>query len=370
MLFAPTLQRPSARRSSAASIIASQRPANIFATQISTDAGSIRGRKDLASSGSASWEVVLPSPERPASLSRRASHGSYPGSPGAGISETWSSLPKHDSSIFFDDDESNENNASERDWQHGLPVQSPSASGSGAIRLSAEGEETDMLSLPSSLSMSDRSSFRSGPLSAQPSPKLGEVPAGPSLLSDGLTEAALSQIAKDGRTGGEADEDKALTPEMVRENDMDAYEYVLSHTPDAISAGIRPVRREPLQALQSHSASQRSDNALDKYVPLPDKENLSVRSSRRSSATKRRHRAAGISDKGSKRSNTSGSRADAGKAARSTFKSKGKAPAPESENYTRSARKPVFSLGQAARNILQIDDEMMEMLAQPGSVFR
>ena len=337
--------------------------------------------RETSVSGYDSWHVVRPSlsspTARPASIPRRTSHESASGSLSPTLFGAWSSLPRHDSSIFFDDTESE--NIGNHDQRQGSAIQSPSHMTVSAVNphstsrhVAEEGEETDMLSLPSSLSVSDRSSSRSERgTSSESSPKLGQENPFKRLPSDSLTEAALSEIAskaKDADALGEAD----LTSGSDEESDMDPDESILSRTPDAISAGIRPLQRRPLQNLPMYSIPQKTQSSQGRVDMSPEKANLSstTSSSCRSNGIKRRHRAAGVRDTGSKKSHTSSNGATEAHALRPDGKSKGKATSAKNTASGKDLGKAFYSLSEAARSLFRVDDDLMEIMAQPGSVFR
>lgn len=243
----------------------------------------------------------------------------------------------------------------------------------------AAAEETDMLSLPSSLSVSDRSTSDD-----LPSPRFDYLDSAFSLTGDAggafnadeeeeiagnsnitLTEAALSRIARADTPTSPKELEAALTSGSEDEAGNDEDEAALSRAPDAISAGIRPSRRKALQSIRA--PSQLSDAISGGRV-----------SSSQKSATKRRHRQSGISDKGSKRSNTSASLLNVQDSrppvpsARSRDRSTGEAQGVthKGRHADSPARGRTARFAQAAREIFSVDEEVMNMMAQPGSVFR
>lgn len=308
----------------------------------------------------------------------------------ANSNSRWSAVPKprRDGSSFFDDEDEEEALFSDKllhDRRHdGLfshgggntPVpqfiypQVPAHRSPSTSRHRREdGEDTDMLSLPSSLSVSDRSASDD-----LPSPRFDYVDSAFTLPADDsqeagnsnitLTEAALSRIGT-GHIPAQDQAEIALTSGSEDEAE-DADEKLLSRAPDAISAGIRPNRRRALQSIRSPS---QLSSALS---------GGKVSSSQRS-ATKRRHRQSGISDKGSKRSNTSANLLKAQGAVPSLPSSKGKerksvdSPAQPDRHVSPSrgrAARFTQAARQAARDIFSVDEEVMNMMAQPGSVFR
>lgn len=293
----------------------------------------------------------------------------------------WSAVPvpRRDGSSFFDDEDEEEALFSDkvhRQQTDGLFDDSDNSASIypdvPALRMTKnsqnEGEDIDMLSLPSSLSVSDRSSSRDLPspefdypgTSFEPSPRHDED-IGSSNIT--LTEAALSRISTaNAFATGEAE--TALTSGSEDEAD-DHDETLLSRAPDAISAGIRPSRRRTLQSIRAPS---QLSSALS---------GGKISSSQRS-ATKRRHRQSGISDKGSKRSNNSANLLNLQHLRTSNAAYRRKEdlddlqpvqadtlppPKGRAARFSRAAR-------QAARDIFSVDEEVMKMMAQPGSVFR
>lgn len=171
------------------------------------------------------------------------------------------------------------------------------------------------------------------------------------LYTNAVQDAVLT-------SGSEGEED----PEA---QEMDADERLLSRAPDALSAGIRPKRKKmPLGAVKapSHPSASRAP--------------LSVTSSQRSSGLKRRHRQAGMSDKGSKRSHTSANGDMQVRQDRNSRRLRSAQPivggTDAGGSISKGPRKGSFglSLGQAARQIFAVDEEVLDMMAQPGSVFR
>ena len=207
----------------------------------------------------------------------------------------WASLPKHEDSYFFSDDEEVQHGDGTQ-LQQSIYVDVP---GEGSTSQKNEDGDTDMLSIPSSLSVSDRSTSSNAvsPRISQRSKSSPRVPMRHER-SGTLTQAALEENSR--LEEALAAQEAALTSSSEGEDADDPDETQLARAPDALSAGIKPSRRR--QALGA--------------IKPPSQAALSVTSSQRS-GIKRRHKQAGMSDKGSKRSHTSGG---IGGAARQTAK--------------------------------------------------
>jgi hypothetical protein len=261
----------------------------------------------------------------------------------------WASLPKHTDSYFFDDsDEEGPPATSDEQLQHSIYAEVAGEGGKASQSQKIEDGDTDMLSIPSSLSFSERSTS-----SDAASPRVAERKHSPRALvrhrnASTLTEAALEENTR--LQEALAAREAALTSGSEDEDANDPDETLLARAPDALSAGIRQSRRRvPLGA-----------------VKPPSQLALSVTSSQRS-GIKRRHKQAGQSDKGSKRSHTSRS----APIAEQTRREKGKSSASrERERLPQTLNNTRFSLGQVARQMFAVDEVVLEMMAQPGSVFR
>lgn len=317
----------------------------------------------------------------------------------------WSSVPYHDSSHFFDDgpaDDPDEQGSGYPgplfdDHRHHLArhpirrndgeqhmaasiyasvpnvrlrglntdrLEPSTASGSGRLRSSEEEEDTDMLSLPSSLSVSDRTTSNS----TRSSPRFALHHSGSQLHSEelfadentALTRAALSRIDEVSALAMRYDisppQETGLTSGSEDGGESDADERLLSRAPDAISAGIRSVRqRVPLQPLPGAAASQ--SPLSGGRISAASRDNLSVTSS-----AKRRHRRAGTSEKGTKRSNQGkGSSTPVVDGAVTSRRPTSRA-APTRPPSTR------YRFRDAMRKVFDLDAEMMDLMTQPGSI--
>ena len=322
----------------------------------------------------------------------------------------WSTFPGHDASNFFEDDElvladGSERPVSNRPRTAGLCP--PDSTLQQSIYLTMPGDEgllhdldddtADLLSLPSSLSMSERgstaapaSSSLASPRAQPPRRRASRVSMSPprsrsqrTAYRDGhLTREALARASLEaeradtaeptaesriplrqartharqedeaGNTSGSEADGEQESQSAARTN---ADEEMLARTPDAMSAGIRAAPRVPFAPLGHGHQTQPADH--DKA--------LSACSSQR----KRRHRTAGLSDKGSKRSATS-----SGKLAGGVPDSRSKGPSALASRHSAApsprANSAFSSFGRKAREIFALDQEVLELLAQPASVFR
>lgn len=248
-------------------------------------------------------------------------------------------------------------------------------------------EDTDMLSLPSSLSVSERTHSNSTRSSPRFSGSYGEAHSRPlpegsleGIENTGLTHAALSRIDEASAihgvfdlgqaaheagltSGSEEDEDGDNTDTME-----DPEERLLAKAPDAISAGIRPIRNRPaLQALPPTTTSQRTVSAGRVSESIRD--NLSVTSS-----AKRRHRRAGTNDRGIKRSN----KGEYGGPGRTVAEVESVSLASAKSGHPASAaRRPVEQHARsstrhrnrdAVSKVFDLDNDILAMMSQPGSI--
>ena len=261
----------------------------------------------------------------------------------------WASLPKHTDSYFFDDsDEEAPPATSNEQLQQSIYAEIAGEGSKASQSHKIEDGDTDMLSIPSSLSFSERSTS-----SDAASPRVAQRKHSPRALvrhrnASTLTEAALEENTR--LQEALAAREAALTSGSEEEDANDPDETLLARAPDALSAGIRQARRRvPFGAVRP-----------------PSQIALSVTSSQRS-GIKRRHKQAGQSDKGSKRSHTSRSAPIAEQTRRDRDKSSASR---ERERLPHAVNSANFSLGQVARQMFAVDEEVLEMMAQPGSVFR
>lgn len=302
----------------------------------------------------------------------------------AAANTRWSAVPqpRRDGSSFFDDEDEEDSLFSDKQLLLDRPSADPASRSiyPDALHLQSTPskhatEDTDMLSLPSSLSVSDRSTS-----DALPSPRFDYPDTAFALTTDAdseapqhhaiegssitLTEAALSRIAT-GETAHAKEPEATLTSGSEDEAE-DAEEAALSRAPDAISAGIRPSRRRALQSIRAPSqlSSALSGSRLSQK-----------------SATKRRHRQSGISDKGSKRSNTSASLLTVQEIQQTPTLPRSSRDRSSDQHPTQTQRQTASptrgraarftqAAKQAAREMFSVDEEVMNMMAQPGSVFR
>lgn len=313
---------------------------------------------------------------------------------------TWSSLPKHDDSRFDADDDLHAEGESEDDdlfsaSPRRTAVQDPSSIYAGLTNVNLpiarsrpstgnaesarEGEESeDLLSLPSSLSISSGQSSRRNHsprrrlLEAQGHSHLPRIQSASSLTAAALrqneAENKRSATPLDHRevilTSGSEDEGESEGGEAIK-----AYERALLATPDAISVGIKPLRRKNRSALQETH-------------PMPQ---ASVGSQSATSA-KRRHRQAGSSSKGSKRSNTSQAAASyvgrlpdetpRQRKSRREGRERQREQRVEESHATQrrvsfSAKSPSTLKGfsRFARIVFSHDEDILDLMSQPSSIF-
>lgn len=369
--------------------------------------------KRIISLSASEWQHVSSSPPEqasdveaatrsPSAVTRYSSSGQLHGDTAGQSSESatipdnnqsrWSAvpIPRRDTSSFFDDDDDDDedalfsdkliNDRLRHDEESGFLDENSQSIYPHAPQLRRvnqhsikvqDGEDTDMLSLPSSLSVSDRSTSDDHPSPRFDYPDsafnlkpetLEEEAAGGSNIT--LTEAALSRIGSGSSPTSPKEVEAGLTSGSEDEAGNEE-EAALLRAPDAISAGIRPTRKKALQAIRTPSqpASAVSGGRV---------------SSSQKSASKRRHRQSGISDKGSKRSNTSASLITVQELPISTAGNRltplETVPASNERHAVSPTRGRTARFTQAAkqvaREMFSVDEEVMNMMSQPGSAFR
>ena len=172
-----------------------------------------------------------------------------------------------------------------------------------------------------------------------------------------LTAHALSNLAKSSPPSRLLDDDQAVftsSSESEASAGPDGDEELLSRTPQATSAGISARRG-------TTKSRRRRDPKRQPYpTPSPDASDVEMADANAMMRMpKRRHRKSGVSDKGSKRSNTSGSQAPS---ASMVNRVKSSRPIPKSAQSTPRPSHRGF-LTTVVRNVFDVDDDTLDLLA-------